>query len=155
MRTCSGIRTDGGRCQAQPMRNSEYCLNHDPSRAEENRRRSSKGGKRGGRGRPRVEVTNVKTQLQVALHFFDQVVRQADARVPVTNVKTQLQELADAVRENEINRADAAVVSQILNVLLRAITIEAQLREREEFAQRLEALEAALAHRKGRPPYGA
>jgi hypothetical protein len=128
MRTCSGIRTDGGRCQAQPMRNSEYCLNHDPSRAEENRRRSSKGGKRGGRGRPRVEVTNVKTQLQ---------------------------ELADAVRDNEINRADAAVVSQILNVLLRAITIEAQLREQEEFAQRLEALEAALAHRKGRPPYGA
>src|SRR5215208_3272740 len=124
MRTCSGIRTDGGRCQAQPMRNSEYCLNHDPSRAEENRRRSSKGGKRGGRGRPRVEVTNVKTQLQ---------------------------ELADAVRDNEINRADAAVVSQILNVLLRAITI----REQEEFAQRLEALEAALAHRKGRPPYGA
>jgi hypothetical protein len=128
MRTCRGIRTDGGRCQAQPMRNSEYCLNHDPSRAEENRRRSSKGGKRGGRGRPRVEVTNVKTQLQ---------------------------ELADAVRDNEINRADAAVVSQILNVLLRAITIEAQLREQEEFAQRLEALEAALAHRKGRPPYGA
>jgi hypothetical protein len=128
MRTCSGIRTDGGRCQAQPMRNSEYCLNHDPSRAEENRRRSSKGGKRGGRGRPRVEVTNVKTQLQ---------------------------ELADAVRDNEINRADAAVVSQILNVLLRAITIEVQLREQEEFAQRLEALEAALAHRKGRPPYGA
>ena len=128
MRTCSGIRTDGGRCQAQPMRNSEYCLNHDPSRAEENRRRSSKGGKRGGRGRPRVEVTNVKTQLQ---------------------------ELADAVRDNEINRADAAVVSQILNVLLRAITIEAQLREQEEFAQRLEALEAARAHRKGRPPYGA
>jgi hypothetical protein len=128
MRTCSGIRTDGGRCQAQPMRNSEYCLNHDPSRAEENRRRSSKGGKRGGRGRPRVEVTNVKTQLQ---------------------------ELADAVCDNEINRADAAVVSQILNVLLRAITIEAQLREQEEVAQRLEALEAALAHRKGRPPYGA
>ena len=128
MRTCSGIRTDGGRCQAQPMRNSEYCLNHDPSRAEENRRRSSKGGKRGGRGRPRVEVTNVKTQLQ---------------------------ELADAVRDNEINRADAAVVSQILNVLLRAITIEAQLREQEAFTQRLEALEAALAHRKGRPPYGA
>ena len=128
MRSCSGIRTDGGRCQAQPMRNSEYCLNHDPSRAEENRRRSSKGGKRGGRGRPRVEVTNVKTQLQ---------------------------QLADAVRDNEINRADAAVVSQILNVLLRAITIEVQLREQEEFAQRLEALEAALAHRKGRPPYGA
>ena len=128
MRTCSGIKANGERCRAQPMRTSEYCLNHDPSRAEENRRRSSKGGKRGGRGRPRVEVTNVKTQLQ---------------------------ELADAVRDNEINRADAAVVSQILNVLLRAITIEAQLREREEFAQRLEALEAALAHRKGRPPYGA
>jgi hypothetical protein len=128
MRVCSGIKADGTRCKAQPMRDSEYCLNHDPSRAEENRRRSSKGGKRGGRGRPRVEVTNVKRQLQ---------------------------ELADAVRDNEINRADAAVVSQILNVLLRAITIEAQLREQEEFAQRLEALEAALAHRKGRPPYGA
>ena len=128
MALCSGIKADGTRCKAQAMRYSEYCLNHDPSRAEENRRRSSKGGKRGGRGRPRVEVTNVKTQLQ---------------------------ELADAVRDNEINRADAAVVSQILNVLLRAITIEVQLREQEEFAQRLEALEGALAHRKGRPPYGA
>src|SRR5215218_1460472 len=114
MRTCSGIRTDGGRCQAKPMRNSEYCLNHDPSRAEENRRRSSKGGRRGGRGRPQVELTNIKTQLQA---------------------------LADGVLEGEISRADAAVCSQVLNVLLRAITVELQVKEQLEFQERVEALE--------------
>jgi hypothetical protein len=52
MRTCSGIKANGERCRAQPMRDSEWCLNHHPDRAEENRRRSSRGGRRGGRGGP-------------------------------------------------------------------------------------------------------
>ena len=55
MKTCSSIRNDGERCQAPAMKSSEYCNSHDPDRAEENKRRYSKGGKRGGRGRPRVD----------------------------------------------------------------------------------------------------
>jgi len=56
MSVCSGIRVDGGRCKAQAMRNSAFCLGHDPDQAEARRRRASKGGKRGGRGRPSVEL---------------------------------------------------------------------------------------------------
>jgi hypothetical protein len=42
-----GIKADGGRCKAQAMRGSSWCLNHDPDKSEERRRRASKGGKRG------------------------------------------------------------------------------------------------------------
>src|SRR5215217_1568694 len=56
MTLCSGIRADGGRCKAQAMRNSAFCIGHDPDQAEARRRRASKGGKRGGRGRPSVEL---------------------------------------------------------------------------------------------------
>jgi hypothetical protein len=98
------------------MRDSEWCLNHDPDRAEENKRRSSKGGKRGGRGRPQVELTNIKTQLQ---------------------------DLADSVLAGETERSSAAVVSQILNVYLRAVSVELQVKEQLELLGRLEALEEA------------
>ncbi len=63
MSICSGIRADGGRCQAQAMRNSEWCINHHPDRGEVRRRRASKGGKRGGRGRPQAELANIKQRL--------------------------------------------------------------------------------------------
>jgi hypothetical protein len=56
MALCSGIRADGDRCRAQAMRNSAYCIGHDPDQAEARRRRASKGGKRGGRGRPVAEL---------------------------------------------------------------------------------------------------
>jgi hypothetical protein len=59
------------------------------------------------------------------------------------------------VLEGEVDRANAAVASQILNVLLRAITIELQVREQLELQERIEAIEAALAQRKGSRPYGA
>jgi hypothetical protein len=39
----------------------------------------------------------------------------------------------------------------VLNVLLRAITVELQVKEQQEFRERVEALEAAFAQRKGRP----
>lgn len=126
MRSCSGIRADGGRCRAQPMRDAEYCLNHHPGRAAENRRRSSKGGKRGGRGRKQVELSSIKTQLQ---------------------------DLADGVLDGSVARADAAVASQILNVLLRAITTELQVKEQQELIERLEVLEQGLDARER--PYGA
>jgi hypothetical protein len=109
------------------MRNSEYCLNHDPSRAEENRRRSSRGGKRGGRGRPTAELKRLQGCFE---------------------------ELAEQVREGEIARADAAVMGQLLNGARACIRDLLAARDQEELTERLEAIEAALAQRKGRP-YGA
>jgi len=122
MALCSGIKADGGRCHAQAMRNSEWCVGHDPDQAEARRRRASKGGKRGGRGRPQVEVNAVKTQLQ---------------------------DLVDGVLSGRIERADAAVVGQVLNVYLRAVSIELAVREQMELVGRLEELEGVLAQRDG------
>ena len=48
MALCAGIKADGGRCGAQAMRNSQWCMGHDPEQAETRRRRASKGGRRGG-----------------------------------------------------------------------------------------------------------
>ncbi len=56
MALCAGIKADGGRCGAQAMRNSQWCIGHDPEQAEARRRHASKGGKRGGRGRPIAEL---------------------------------------------------------------------------------------------------
>jgi hypothetical protein len=117
MKTCSGIRNDGERCQAPAMKSSEYCNSHDPARAEENKRRYSKGGKRGGRGRPRVELRNIRAQLQ---------------------------DIADGVLDGSIDKGNGAVAGQLLNYMTRCIQIEMQAREQEELVERLEALESEM-----------
>ena len=117
MRTCSGIRADGGRCKAQPMRNSQYCLNHDPNRVEENRRRSSKGGKRGGRGRPVSELGALREE-------------NADIR--------------RRLLEGELQPGVAAVAIQSINCDIRAVATTLKAREQGELEQRLQELEAAV-----------
>src|SRR5215208_7250815 len=114
---CSGITQSGTACKAMPITGSTFCVNHHPDYEGARRRRNSKGGKTGGRGRPRVELAGIKAQLQG---------------------------LADSVLDGSVNRADAAVASQILNILLRAITTELQVREQQEVLERLEALEGDL-----------
>jgi hypothetical protein len=124
MARCSGIRADGGRCGAQAIRSSEYCVNHDPSSEDTRRRRNSKGGKRGGRGRPQVELATIKQRLS---------------------------DLVDDVLEEKVDKGVAAVASQVLNVYLRAVSVEMKLREVEELERRMEELEALVAARKERP----
>jgi hypothetical protein len=49
----------------------------------------------------------------------------------------------------------AAAASQILNVYLRAVSVELKAREQLELTERLEALEEALEQQKGDREYGA
>jgi len=106
------------------MRDSQYCLNHDPDRAEVNRRRSSKGGKRGGRGRPSAELSRLQRRFE---------------------------ELAEAVLEGEVERGVGAVAGQLLNGARACIRDSLEAREQEELVERLEALEEALARGEDRP----
>ena len=122
MALCSGIRADGGRCKAQAMRNSAFCIGHDPDQAEARRRRASKGGKRGGRGRPQTELADIKRRLS---------------------------DLAADVLEGRQDKGVAAVASQVLNVYLRAVSVELKVKEQAELIERLEALEGALERQKG------
>ncbi len=63
------------------------------------------------------------------------------------DIKRRLSELADDVLEGRVERGDGAVVSQILNVYLRAISVELKVAEQQEMEARLEELEAALERR--------
>ncbi len=64
MAICAGIKADSGRCGAQAMRNSQWCIGHDPEQAEARRRHASKGGKRGGRGRPVSELVRLQARFE-------------------------------------------------------------------------------------------
>ena len=78
-------------------------------------------------------------------------------------VKAQLRQLADDVLAGRQNRADAAVVSQVLGVWARVAEAEVRLRQFEEIAlpefkevvSRLEELESLLNERKERTSWGA
>src|SRR5215203_3382465 len=122
MSACSGIRADGGRCQAQAMRNSEWCINHHPEQAELRRRRASKGGKRGGRGRPIAELANLRDE-------------NADIR--------------RRLLEGELLPNVAAVAVQSINTDIRALGAAMKAREQEELVERLESLEEGLEQNKG------
>jgi hypothetical protein len=131
MALCSGIRADGARCGAQAMHSSSWCFSHDPAYEEQRRRRDSKGGKRGGRGRPLVRVQAINQRLE---------------------------ELSRQVIDKEVDRGDAAVAGQLLNYVLRGISIGLKAREMEELEGRLEELELTLqtqSQEGGRSWYGA
>jgi hypothetical protein len=59
------------------------------------------------------------------------------------------------VEEGRMDRADAAVISQIWGTYLRAISTEMKQKEQLELVGRLEALEEGLEQRKGERRYGA
>src|SRR5215207_2389306 len=122
MSVCSGIRADGGRCQAQAMRNSEWCINHHPDRSEVRRRRASKGGKRGGRGRPIAELGSLRDE-------------NADIR--------------RRLLEGELLPNVAAVAVQSINTDIRAVGPALRAREQEELVERLTALEEGLEQNRG------
>jgi hypothetical protein len=120
MSVCAAIKPDGVRCKARAMKGSEWCFNHHPDHSEERRRNASKGGKRGGRGRP------------------------ARSRAEgLQDIKDLLKSLADDVLSGDVERATAIAANQLLNTALRAIELERKWKELGEIEERLSALEGA------------
>ena len=128
MTLCSGIRADSGRCEAQAIRGSDYCFNHHPDYEEARQRRASKGGKRGGRGRPVSELARLQGRFE---------------------------DLANKVLSGEVERAKAAVACQLLNGARACVRDGLAAREQEELVERLEDLEGALEQKKGGSRWGA
>jgi hypothetical protein len=120
---CAAIKPNGERCKVEAMPDAEWCWSHHPDYEDVRRRRASKGGKRGGRGRPQAELANIKQRLS---------------------------DLADDVLEEKVDKGVAAVASQVLSVYLRAVSVELKVREAEDLERRMEEIEALLAARKGR-----
>jgi hypothetical protein len=117
---CSAIARSGERCKGVAIDGSGLCYAHHPEHAESRRRAARKGGKRGGRGRPVVEVSALK-------HRFE--------------------ELAEDVLGGRIDRADAVMVGQLWNYAVRAVAVALKAKEVEELEGRLEQLESLLESR--------
>ena len=62
----------------------------------------------------------------------------------LASIKTRLSDLADDVLTGALDKGVAAVASQVLNVYLRAMSVELKAREQMELIERLEALEEGL-----------
>jgi len=73
----------------------------------------------------------------------------------VGRVKARLHTLADKVEEGQMDRADAAVITQIWGTYLRAVSVELKAREQLEITRRLEQLEEDLGHKGGSSRWGA
>ena len=126
MARCSGIRADGGRCGAQAIRRSEYCVNHHPDYEDARRRRNSKGGKRGGRGRPSAELARLQAR-------FEELA----------------EKILDEDKDKRLDRAVAAVAGQLLNGARACVRDALAAKEQEELVARLEALEERLERNNG------
>ena len=128
MAKCTGITQAGTACKGIPIQGSDYCYAHDPTHADERRRHGSKGGKRGGRGRPVSELARLQGRFE---------------------------DLANKVLSGEVERARAAVACQLLNGARACVRDGLTAREQEELIERLEALEGALEQNKGGSRWGA
>jgi hypothetical protein len=73
----------------------------------------------------------------------------------LASIKTRLSDLADDVLADEVDKGVAAVASQVLNVYLRAMSVELRVREQMELIERLESLEEGLEQQRGERRYGA
>ncbi len=117
MAGCSAITQGGNRCRKIAIDSSGLCHAHHPGRAQARSRAASKGGKRGGRGRPQAELADIKARLS---------------------------DVADQVLAGEVDRANAAVANQILNTVIRAVSVELKVKETLELQAKLDELEARL-----------
>jgi|SRR5215212_12040180 len=122
MTKCTAITQGGTRCKGVAIDGSPYCYAHHPDHATARKAAASKGGKRGGRGRPVVEVGAIKALLS---------------------------DLTDKILEGELETSRAAVANQLLNTHLRAIELERKIKETDELEARLEELEEAARQQRG------
>ena len=123
MDRCAGITAAGARCKAEAMPQEEWCWNHHPDYEPARRRRASKGGKRGGRGRPQRETEAIKALLE---------------------------DLTEQVLSGDLETGPAAVANQLVNTRLRTIEQERKNRETQELEARIEVLERAQERGAGR-----
>ena len=127
MTTCTAITRGGTRCKGTAIDGSGYCYAHHPERAHARRRAATKGGKRGGRGRPVAELGTLRDENR---------------------------DIRRRLLEGELAPGVAAVAVQSINCDVRAVGAALKAREQEELIERLETLEEALEQRKGERRYG-
>src|SRR5215210_9469339 len=105
MSRCAAIKPNGERCKVEAIPDAEWCWSHHPDYEAARRRRASKGGKRGGRGRPVSELARLGARFE---------------------------ELAEKVLSGEVERGVGAVAGQLLNGARACVRDGLAAREQEE-----------------------
>ena len=131
MPKCSGITRAGTACKGIPIDGSQWCYVHHPDPDQERRRHGSRGGKRGGRGRPVAELAALRNE----------------------NAEIRRRLLAGGKEGLAPNVAAVAV--QSLNADARLVVAALKAREAEELEARLEELEALMRHQREQRRRGA
>ncbi len=122
MSVCGFIKASGERCRAQAMKESQWCYVHDPALEEKRQRNNSKGGRRGGKGRPSTVIQRLQARLE---------------------------ELAEMVLEGEVDQDLASTAGRLLNYSGNQMKNFLAAREAEDLEERLAELEEALERQKG------
>ena len=129
MARCQRIKGDGERCKGTAMPGADWCYSHDPERAEERRANARKGGKTGGRGRPSVEMGDLRAEIRAVVL---------------------------GVLSGRVQRGIGATVFMGYNTLLRAVEVERKVHEQDvvearldELAERLQRAKAEDDHERG------
>jgi hypothetical protein len=118
MPNCAYIKPDGTRCQVKAADGSSWCYGHDPTRAQERKHNARKGGKKAGKGRPLVELSQLKAEnkrlreqmlrgeleprvLAVAVQSINTDIRAVEATFRAQEVANQTEALAEFREEME------------------------------------------------------
>jgi hypothetical protein len=117
MKRCEALKGDGARCRARATQGSNWCYNHDPTKAEERKANARRGGKAGGNGRAR------------------------EATKDVVEARAYTKGLISRLLKGELPTPTAAVAFQGINALMRVVEMERKIIEQDELEERLGALE--------------
>ncbi len=120
MAKCTAITQGGERCKGVAIDSSDYCYAHHPDYAGDRKRAARKGGKRGGRGRPSVDLARIQARFE---------------------------KLAEQVLSGEVERGRAAVAGQLLNGARACVRDGLSAREQEEIVERIEEMERVFEQR--------
>jgi hypothetical protein len=123
---CSAIKANGERCKIDAIDYAEWCWSHHPDYQDERRRRASRGGRRGGRGRPVAELTKLQERFEG---------------------------LATRVLDGELDKGKAVVAGQLLQGARACIRDRLKATEQLELIERLEVLEQQLEEKKRSRPW--
>ena len=130
MAKCAAITAAGSACKGVPMPGEAYCYVHHPDTKEERRRHGSKGGRRGGRGRP----SPISAEL--------------------TRLQAVFEDLAQRIEQVDIDRSRAAVAFHAYNGARDCLASMLKAKELEELEERIVELEERYQHENGARTYG-
>jgi hypothetical protein len=144
--TCSGTKRDGSSCTLPAMAGSEWCWNHDPARAEERRRNTSRAAtlKHSSVGKELREIRELILELLGVL-LSDQlpvrVRKELQSVVQLLQCYLRAAELEMRVAEEPL-KPDLDVAGLKEQILERIEVLEEQVRERQEiFSELIPAME--------------